>query len=104
VSNRRKAKPPARRDAAVDALLAATRCESCGSTKALRRWRRGGWEISSLHLESCGTRLVNGRTVSPHVLSENAVRAARQDGHDLAYLAYSDDSGGVVVGGEVSLS
>jgi hypothetical protein len=38
------------------------------------------------------------------VLSENAVRAARQGGHDLAYLAYSDDSGGVVVGGEVSLS
>jgi hypothetical protein len=102
VSNRRKVKPPA--DAAVDALLANTSCEFCGSTKALRRWRKGGWEITPLHLGTCATRRVNGQTASPHQAAEAAIAGARKAGHRIAYVPYSDDSGGVVVDGEVCLS
>jgi hypothetical protein len=100
VSNRRRAKPPAP-DAAVDALLAATECEACGSVKALRRWRKGAWEITPLHAEGCPVR---ARRASPHALSERAVTRAREDGHHLAYVPYSDDSGGVVVGAGGNLS
>ena len=102
MSNRRRVKPP--QDEAVEALLAATECEWCGSQKALRRWRGNGWEITPLHRESCPTRRVNGRSASPHRLSEAAVAAVREQGHRLAYMAYTDDSGGVVGGQAAGLS
>jgi hypothetical protein len=102
VSNRRRVRPPSRRDAAVDALAAGTECGSCGSTKVLRRWRKGAWELVPLHLDSCATRAVNGRTASPHQVSETSVKAARAAGFAVGYVPYSDDSGGVVIDGEAS--
>jgi len=102
VSNQRRIRPP--RDEAVDALLAASSCEFCGSRKALQRWRDGAWEITPLHRESCPTRRANGRRASRHTLSEAAVAAVRGEGHQVAYLRYSDDSGGVVVSQAASLS
>lgn len=68
--------------------------------KVLRRWRRGGWELTPLHLETCPTRRVNGRTASPHQVSETSVAAAQAAGFDLAYVPYGDGSGGVVIDGE----
>jgi hypothetical protein len=100
VSNRRRARPP-KPDAAVDAVLAATWCDSCGSTKALRRWRGGMWEITPLHREGCEIR---AKRRSPHPISVNAVAQAREDGHQLAYIPFGDDSGGVVVGQGTSQS
>jgi ssDNA-binding Zn-finger/Zn-ribbon topoisomerase 1 len=88
----------------VDALIAGARCESCGSTKVLRKWRRGAWELVPLHLESCATRRANGRTASPHQVSETSVKAAQAAGFRIAYVPYSDDSGGVVIDGQACLS
>ena len=99
MSNRRRAKPP-QPDAAVESLLAGTKCDACGSTKALRRWRGGMWEITPLHREGCEVR---ARRRSP--ISVNAVEAARKDGHrQLAYVPFGDGSGGLVVGQGQSLS
>lgn len=102
MSNRKRARPP-KPGAAVDALLANTRCTDCGSTKALRKWdrQRGEWVITPLHAAGCAVR---ARKVSPHVFSENAVAAARKAGHAVAYVPYSDDTGGVVVGSGSGLS
>lgn len=96
MSNRRRARPP-KPDATVDVLLANTRCAKCGSTKALRRWdrKRQEWVIIPLHAERCPVR---AKRASPHGLSRDAVAAARQAEHQVAYLAYTDDTGGVVVG------
>jgi ssDNA-binding Zn-finger/Zn-ribbon topoisomerase 1 len=104
MSNRRRVRPPSRRDAAVDALVAGAQCVSCGSTKVLRRWRHGGWELTPLHRESCATRAVNGRTASPHQVSETSVAAARAAGFGVVYIPHSDASGGVVVDAEAALS
>jgi hypothetical protein len=84
----------------VDALIAGARCRSCGSTKTVRRWRDGAWELVPLHRESCLTRAVNGRKASPHQVSEASVAAARAAGFQVGYVPYSDDSGGVVIDGE----
>lgn len=73
---------------------------ACGSAKVLRRWRDGAWELVPLHLESCVTRAVNGRTASPHQVSEASVAAARQAGFQVAYVPYGDGSGGVVIDAE----
>jgi hypothetical protein len=81
----------------VAAILAASACESCGSRKALQKWRDGAWQITPLHRESCPTRQVNGRHASPHQLAEQAVASVREQGHQVAYMAYTDDTGGVVV-------
>jgi hypothetical protein len=104
VSNRKRTRPPSRRDAAVDALVKGARCGSCGSTKVIRRWRDGAWELQPLHRESCLTRAVNGRKASPHQVSESSVAAARQAGFAVGYVPYSDDTGGVVIDGEAALS
>jgi hypothetical protein len=61
-------------------------------------------ELTPLHLESCATRAVNGRTASPHQVSETSVKAARAAGFAVAYVPYGDDTGGVVVDGEAALS
>jgi hypothetical protein len=102
MSNRRRLKP--RREAAVDALAAGARCSSCGSTKVLRRWRDGTWELVPLHRESCVTRAVNGRKASPHQVSEASVVAARAAGFAVGYVPYGDDSGGVVIDADASPS
>jgi hypothetical protein len=102
MSNRRRIRPP--RDEATAAILAATECEHCGSRKVLQKWRRDAWELIPLHRESCPTRVVNGRTASPHQVAESAVSAVRGQGHQVAYMRYDDDSGGVVVGQAASLS
>ena len=104
MSNRRRTRPPSRRDAAVDALIAGARCASCGSTKVLRRWRDGAWELVPLHRESCVTRAVNGRKASPHQVSETSVAAAQAAGFAVGYVPYGDDSGGVVVDSQANLS
>lgn len=104
MSNRRRPRAPSRRDAAVDALEAGTRCDACGSAKVLRRWRKGCWELTPLHLEGCATRVVNGRTASPHQVSETSVKAAQAAGFAVAYVPYGDGSGGVVVDGEEAQS
>lgn len=104
MSNRRRVRPPSRRDAAVDALIAGAQCGSCGSAKVLRKWREGGWLLTPLHREDCGTRAVNGRTASPHQVSEASVAAARAAGFGVAYVPYGDGTGGVVVDAEASLS
>jgi hypothetical protein len=70
----------------------------------LRRWRGGEWELVPLHRESCATRRVNGRKASPHQVSEDSVTAARDAGFQVAYVPYSDGSGGVVVDQEAALS
>jgi hypothetical protein len=88
----------------VDALAAGAECAFCGSGKVLRRWRKGAWELTPLHLESCPTRAVNGRTASPHAVPEASVKAARAAGFEVAYMPYSDDRGGVVVDGEAAAS
>src|SRR5262249_52776696 len=100
MSNRRRIRPPA--DESVAAILAATEGESCGSRKARQRWRDGAWEITPLHRETCPTRSVNGRSASPHALAEAAVKAVRGQGHQVTYMPYSDDSGGVVVGADAA--
>jgi hypothetical protein len=104
VSNGRRLRRPLQRDATVDALAAGAECAFCGSGKVLRRWRKGGWELTPLHLESCATRAVNGRSASPHQVSEASVKAARDAGFNVGYVPYSDDSGGVVIDGETALS
>lgn len=79
------------------ALLAATRCGDCGSTKALRRWdrRTRKWEITPLHLESCPVRR---GIVAPHSIAVNATAAARDGGHPVAYEPdAAGDGGGWVV-------
>lgn len=94
MSNRKRARPPAR-DAAVDALLANTRCADCGSTKALRKWNRraGKWEITPLHLESCPVRR---GVIEPHGIGERAAAAAG----GLQYIRdAAGGSGGWVVNG-----
>lgn len=63
--------------------------------------KRGEWVITPLHAEGCAVR---SRQASPHKLSRDAVAAARQAGHQVAYIAYSDDTGGVVVGTGAGLS
>ena len=103
MSNRRRTKAP-RRDAAVDALAAGARCGSCGSTKVIRRWRDGAWELVPLHRESCVTRAANGRKASPHQVSEASVVAARAAGFAVGYVPYGDDSGGVVIDADASPS
>lgn len=103
MSNRLKLRPPSRRDAAVNALIAGAECGVCGSGKVLRRWRAGAWELVPLHLPSCGTRAVNGRTASPHQVAEASVAAAREAGFQLAYFA-EGNRGGVVIDGEAALS
>lgn len=72
-------------------------CGSCDSAQALRRWRSGEWELIPLHRESCATRRVNGRKASPRQLSEASVEFCRAAGLQVAYVPYSDRSGGVVV-------
>jgi hypothetical protein len=47
---------------------------------------------------------VNGRKASPHQVSEDSVTAARDAGFQVAYVPYSDGSGGVVVDQEAALS
>jgi hypothetical protein len=47
---------------------------------------------------------VNGRTASPHQVSEASVAAARAAGFAVGYMPYSDDSGGVVIDGAAVLS
>ena len=92
MSNRRRARPP-RADAAVDALLAATRWPDCGSTKALRKWNRraGKWEITPLHQESCPAR---SGVVAPHGIAERATAAVAGGYPGLRYERDSGDSGG----------
>jgi hypothetical protein len=104
MSNKRRTRPPSRRDAAVDALIAGAQCASCGSAKVLRRWRDGAWELVPLHRESCATRAANGKTASPHQVSEASVAAARAAGFQVGYVPYTDDSGGVVIDAEANLS
>jgi hypothetical protein len=70
----------------------------------LRRWRNGAWELVPLHLESCLTRAVNGRTASPHQVPEASVAAARAAGFAVAYIPERGDRGGVVVDAEAALS
>ena len=98
MSNRRKARRP-RADAAVRALVKATRCDGCGSASALQKWDRRAqeWVITPLHAAGCPTR--TGKA-SPHQVSENAAAGARQAGFQLAYVPYEDGSGGVVVDAE----
>lgn len=53
---------------------------------------------------SVPSRRANGRSVSSHKLAETAVASVRGQGHRVAYMPYTDDSGGVVVGGPPALS